>query len=222
MCFSATASFAAAGILVPCGVFTIYRAARTDRRWLPFAAFPLVFGVQQAIEGAVWLAIGSGDTDALWAYGRSFLFFSHFFWLAWVPLTALVVEDTAWRRRVLAALSLLGAAFGLSIFLPAAIWSDGLKVYTLQGSIYYDTRLIYEGIVPRLALYALYGAIVLAAFFLSSRAALRWFGLLIAGSIVVAVAYFSHAYISVWCYFAAVLSAYVVFAIGRADGRVTA
>ena len=53
MCFSATASFTAGAGLLVIGAITI-RLSR-DRAELPFAAIPVLFGVQQLIEGALWL-----------------------------------------------------------------------------------------------------------------------------------------------------------------------
>ena len=37
----------AAGVLVPAGMFTIYRAEKTDRRYLAIGTLPLLFGMQQ-------------------------------------------------------------------------------------------------------------------------------------------------------------------------------
>ena len=47
MCFSATASFTAAGVLLPAGAAATYRAIRTDRRYVAICALPLLFGLQQ-------------------------------------------------------------------------------------------------------------------------------------------------------------------------------
>ena len=53
MCFSASASFIAGTTLCAVGVATIKRTeARSE---LPLAMIPLMFGVQQLIEGVVWL-----------------------------------------------------------------------------------------------------------------------------------------------------------------------
>ena len=52
MCFSANASFAAGALLLGISAFTI-RAARTPAEQ-PLAAIPLLFGLQQLCEGAIW------------------------------------------------------------------------------------------------------------------------------------------------------------------------
>ena len=53
MCFSASASFAAGTALVAVGAVTLSKAGH--RAELGYAAIPLLFGVQQLIEGVIWL-----------------------------------------------------------------------------------------------------------------------------------------------------------------------
>ena len=53
MCFSATASFTAGVGLLAIGAVTASRINRPAE--LPFALIPTLFGVQQLIEGALWL-----------------------------------------------------------------------------------------------------------------------------------------------------------------------
>ncbi|WP_293678639.1 DUF6629 family protein [uncultured Phenylobacterium sp.] len=57
MCFSATASFSAGAALLVIGTVTARRAQRP--RKLPFALIPVLFGVPQLIEGALWLSVPS-------------------------------------------------------------------------------------------------------------------------------------------------------------------
>ena len=64
MCFSATASFVASGVLATIGVATL-RHVREPRALL-FASVPLLFTVHQFSEGLVWLALhGELGTVAL-------------------------------------------------------------------------------------------------------------------------------------------------------------
>ncbi|RRJ46375.1 hypothetical protein EIM03_29860 [Pseudomonas aeruginosa] len=67
MCFSAPASFTAAAVLLGLGTVTMRRAR--SRRELPYAAIPLLFGVQQLLEGMLWLTFpdrGSRTFRADW------------------------------------------------------------------------------------------------------------------------------------------------------------
>ena len=53
MCFSASASFVTAAITGAIGIVTLTRV--NEPRELPFAATPLLFALQQAVEGLLWL-----------------------------------------------------------------------------------------------------------------------------------------------------------------------
>lgn len=72
MCFSATASFAAGIGLTGIGLATLSLAPTWRER--PFAAIPLLFGLQQLIEGgAPWLALAAGDEAGRACYTAGFL-----------------------------------------------------------------------------------------------------------------------------------------------------
>ncbi len=219
MCFSATASFTLFGALVPAGIFTMAKTGRGNAAWLPFAAFPLAFGVQQGIEGAVWLGVDSGNQALIDSAGRGFLFFSHFFWLAWVPFAVLRIEPDPARRRILVVLVATGVLFGLSIFLPSFLVRDWLAVEQVNLSLDYRTTLIYDGYVNRLVLQLVYAAIVVSALFLSSDSRIRVFGGLVAVSLAGTYVFFAYAFISVWCFFAAILSIYVTVVTLRDRSR---
>ena len=65
MCFSAEVSYAAAGILLPLGTVSIYKAYQTDRRYVAICTLPLLFGLQQLFEGLVWTGGEAGDMAAV-------------------------------------------------------------------------------------------------------------------------------------------------------------
>ena len=71
MCFSATASFAAAGVLGTIGVATL-RHVREPRSLL-FASVPMLFAVHQFAEGMVWLGL-NGQIGKIGLDHFSFLF----------------------------------------------------------------------------------------------------------------------------------------------------
>jgi hypothetical protein len=141
---------------------------------------------------------------------RGFLFFSHFFWLAWVPFSVCWLEREPWRRRMLLSLTGLGTIFGLSVFLPSFLRADWLSVELVQSSLEYKTVFIYDDFVNRTVLRGFHALIVLSALFLSTDQRIRLFGGLIAASLLFAYLFFAHALVSVWCVFAAVLSTYIV------------
>ncbi|MDQ2093745.1 DUF6629 family protein [Rhodalgimonas zhirmunskyi] len=219
MCFSAPASFALGGVLVPLGIYTLVKARRDAPEWTGFAAFPLAFGLQQLVEGLVWVGLNREDPAMVSAASRGFLFFSHFFWLAWVPFAARMLEREPDRKRILTWLSALGFAYGLSIFLPAFLLQGGLRIEVIHHSLEYHTYLIYEGIIPRSALRVFYALLILSALFVSSERLIRGFAILILVSVLFTYAFFAYAFISVWCFFAAGLSAYLLWALARYQQR---
>lgn len=221
MCFSATASFTLFGALVPAGIYMIARSDRSNSKWLPFAAFPLAFGIQQGFEGLVWLGIQGGNDAMVSISSRGFLFFSHFFWLVWVPFSVWMIETNLARKRVVAVLTAIGFVSGLSIFLPSFLIGDWLSMEQVNRSLDYKTTLIYDSFINRTVLRFFYAVIVLSALFLSTDHRIQVFGTLVLASLAVAYVFFAYALISVWCFFTAILSAYLAAIIVLDDRRAT-
>jgi len=219
MCFSPESSFAVAAVLIPVGGWCLWKARRQASEWMLLAAFPLAFAVQQLIEGFVWIAIDAGNADGTLNAGRGFLFFSHFFWPAYAPLAVMCSEPDPDRRRVIGFMAVIGAVFGASIMVPAVLFPGWLEVGVTDGSIDYRTRLVYDGVVGRDALKVIYAAIILSAFFVSTRSGLRLYGMAILASVIFAAVFYPGVFISVWCFFAAILSLCVVLVLMGETGR---
>ena len=209
MCFSATASFTLAALLLPAGVYSVTKARQLDRNWAPLAAYPIAFSIQQTFEGILWLGVGSGDQAVIAVASRGFLFFAHFFWLAWVPFSIHCLETEEWRRRFLRYLAVIGALFGLSMILPAFFRADWITVVLVNHSLDYQTAMIYDDVVGRSVLRGLYAFFILSVLLLSSDRRIRIFGVLILISLLATFLYFAYAFISVWCFFAATISIYI-------------
>jgi len=113
MCFSATASFSAGAVLLGIGTLTVRSAlAAGQRRALWFSAVPVLFAVQQLIEGVIWLTFAEEATRLNVAMTHAYSFFSHVLWPVYVPVSVLLMEPGGWRRRALTALVAAGAAVG--------------------------------------------------------------------------------------------------------------
>jgi hypothetical protein len=209
MCFSATTSFTVAALLAPVGAYSLRMTKQTGKRWLLLASFPLAFAIQQAIEGFVWLGVNADEPLSVAITSRGFLFFSHLFWPTWVPLSVYFLEERRRNKLVLLGLTVLGFAFGLSIAIPALVKPDWLSVIVINGSLEYKTILLYDGFVSREALRVVYAIIVLSALFVSSERTVNIFGILILASVIFARNQYDYAFISVWCYFAAIVSIYI-------------
>jgi hypothetical protein len=215
MCFSATASFAAGAILIPAGAVALAQAWRGDRRYLLLAAFPALFGVQQMFEGWLWLSLAQGAGGDFRLPAMGFLFFAYLFWLVATPLAALLVEATRWRRRAFLAMAAFGMAYGLSLYAPLLITPEWLELGVVRGSVVYVTRLIYGDAVPVPLLRLTYATVICLPLLASSVPAVRTFGVLVTLSVVVSFWFAAYAFTSVWCYLAAVVSAYVVLMMFR-------
>jgi hypothetical protein len=130
MCFSATASFSAAPITAVIGIATL-RQVKHPRELL-LAAMPLLFAVQQAVEGALWVSLPAGS-DAVAELSFFFLVFAKVLWPAYVAPAVLLIEPDVRRRQALYAIAALGGT--ISIYMlnrlienppPAAICGHSL------------------------------------------------------------------------------------------------
>jgi hypothetical protein len=201
MCFSAGASLAASAVLLGVGVLTI-RSARGPRE-LPFAAMPLIFAVQQLIEGALWLTFDQDFSTLRTELTLAYVFFSHVFWPIYVPLAVMLMEPPSWRRRSLMLLATVGTA--VSAFLLERTLAHGVTAQPARGHIEYGVSLSF--VVPSALLYLLATSVSLL---LSSHRTVRQFGVLTLLAFLVTYAFYATWLVSVWCYFAALLSGVVL------------
>ena len=111
MCFSATASFTAGVSLLIVGVMTISRVR--NRKDLLYALIPMLFAIQQLIEGAMWLTFPAKAPLLKMVLTYAYSVFSHVLWPMYIPIAVLLLEPTAWRRKVLIAISVSGTFIGL-------------------------------------------------------------------------------------------------------------
>lgn len=209
MCFSATASFAAAGVLVPAGIYCLNKSNQLDKRYWAFAMLPLLFGVQQLFEGGVWVALTWGKAEAARSFAFGFLFFSHFAWLVWVPYSSYITENWPGRRRLFLVMTWAGAVFGVYLYGPLLITPAWMKVSIVRLAIDYDLVFALDAYLSQQVQTGLYGLIILLPLLLSSDLYHRVLGGLVLIAAVVTLAFFDWVFISVWCYFAAVISLYI-------------
>lgn len=216
MCFSASVSYGAAAVLITTGLYSVNQARRLHTSYRVMAVVPLLFGVQQAFEGRVWQLLDAGEVGSTVPFALGFLFFSHFLWLWWIPLTSCLVERKRIRKRVFLGITLFGGVAGGLVYGTLLFNAGWLSVGVEGHSIVYDVASPYRGPIsigiPPSALYAL---IILVPLLFSSQRHFRIFGGLVAVSIVAASVFYGYAFVSVWCFFAAVLSLYLVVMLRR-------
>jgi hypothetical protein len=217
MCFSATVSYSAAAVLVGTGVYAVQQARRLPPPYLMWALVPVLFGLQQACEGRVWQEIDAGNAGAAVPFALGFHFFSHFLWLWWLPLGSYLVEPGQAgkigkiRKRVIGGCAIFGAFAGTLVYSEMLFHPEWMSVALREQSITYDFSFPYRSpihlpITPA----ALYALTILVPLLFSSHRLIRIFGVLVVLSMVLASETYSYAYVSVWCFFAAALSLYLV------------
>jgi len=211
MCFSVEASFGVGAALLPAGAYCIRSALRKAPRLLPLAVVPVVFGVQQISEGFVWLGLHAGDSAVTRSAALVYLFFALAFWPFWFPFVAAVAEPRRAWRWGLAALAVVATAWFWVLYYPVVTGPGSLlTVETVHHSIRYSypDLAVYE-YVPRPLLRVLYLLTIVIPVGFGSVTFGRLPAVLLGASAVVAAAVFEYAFVSVWCFFAAVLTGYL-------------
>lgn len=211
MCFSASASFVAGAAIMSVGVISIKKAK--EPKLLPFAFIPFIFGVQQISEGFVWLSL-QNENFTHWKYPASliFLFFAQVVWPALVPFSMRLMEEKQVRKTALSVISLIGLgvaaylAYGI-FFFPIDANANGFHIQyelTSQKELLFNSQVFY------------FTATVVSAF-VSSRKGMFLFGSAILLSMIVSLVFFNPYVISVWCFFAALLSVIGLYVIIKAS-----
>lgn len=197
MCFSAAASFTAGTALSAIGALTLAKVQR--RTELPFALIPLLFGIQQIVEGFVWLTFSHDLAGLKQTMTYIYSVFSHVLWPIYVPFAFTILEATPWRRKAMLWFQFAGLAVGL--YLLYSILTKSVVAKVVGQHIVYESPHFYIG--PVIVLY------VAATCFtgtLSSHTFVRLFGGLASLAFLAAYLIADYALVSVWCFFAAILS----------------
>jgi len=200
MCFSATASFSAGAILVGLGTLTLKSVG--NPRELPFAAIPLLFAVQQLSEGVIWLTFRHEAPLLNAVMTHVYSFFSHVLWPVYVPVAVLLMEPSGRRRQALLAFVVAGVAVGVYL----------LYVMVAYPVVSRPTGQHIEYVSPHFfaaVTMTLYLVSITFSLFLSTHRTVKAFGVLALLSFAAAYFYYATWFISVWCFFAALLSAVV-------------
>ena len=198
MCFSATASFTAGATLSAMGAATVPKAKkRTD---IPFAIIPLIFAFQQFLEGMVWVSFGSPWLN--WIATHSFVMFSHVFWPIWAPLSLMLLEHDKVRRKIMVFFFGIGVAVGIAELYY--IVTEPIASIVTGNSILYTV----PGAFGALTIFLYLAATCLSCAF-SSHRMVKILGLTLFVTFLAAYYFYSATCLSVWCFFAAILSVIV-------------
>jgi len=213
MCFSAGASFGAAAILGTAGVVTLTKT-KNKSQWM-FAAMPLLFGMQQLCEGFEWLSFNNHDFENY----RSpmmylFLIFAQVLWPTWVPLSIYSMEPDKKRKKVLGIVSVSG-------LLSSALLGYRLLFYAISSEVM-GHHIRYDISSPEWMIIVssiLYFISTLVAPFSSTLKYMKLLGGIMLTALVVTEAFYEKYLISVWCFFAALLSITILMCLRSSQAR---
>lgn len=214
MCFSASASFTASVLLTLLSLLAFKQAKH--RATLLLACSPLMFAFQQASEGFLWLSL----TNSAWLSVHLpamyfFLFCALSWWPVWSPFVLMLLEPHIVKRKILMNLFAFGAFFSLYmlyclIAYGATASIEGCHIYylvTIPGQIYTFMGVLY--LIP-----------TLIPFFISSIWGMQMLGVAITASYLLSYVFYRFCFLSVWCFFAAVLSMMILVIVNKIENEV--
>jgi hypothetical protein len=212
MCYSTTASFALGSALIIIGSTSVVLAAMSDKRWIPLALIPFFCGAQQCVEGLIWIDLLRGSTDNAHFHAYTYLFFVYIVWPVLTPVAAWMLEPDKLRRKILGVFIVTaivsGAAIYLSLLLGYVVFITSIE----HNAIFYYVNLPSSIIIIYSAFYL---ADIVVSLLLSSHTGIRNFGWLLLASLVITMWFYLVEFISVWCFFAAACSLYILAVIYR-------
>lgn len=211
MCISAGASFGAGVVLGITGIIAVKMAWNT--RFRLFSFIPVFFALQQIVEGFVWLSLTNSGFHYLQRISiYTFLTFAMIIWPTMVPLSVMLSEKNKKRRKILSFLTWLGAA--LSCFMLYTLFFREVSAQILSFRVHYNVDYPVELPYLKEIVYLL-----LTCFpqFISSDKRMKYFSIAVILSYIVTNIYFSENVVSVWCFFAALISITVLYIIWKKE-----
>ncbi|WP_445354898.1 DUF6629 family protein [Microbulbifer sp. EKSA008] len=211
MCFSATASFGSAALLIFGGALCTTHAMKNDKTYLLLAVTPLLFALQQVSEGVVWIGYNENLVSLTAASSIFYLFFALFFWLVWIPIVAFSLETKKWKRIFFIILTIIGFIFGLYLWIPILLETGPrhlIKTSVCGHSLCYITSdYSLFAITTGHIIYSLLGFLFLLS---SNRIFIKFWALVMTLGVIV---YFTQreTWVSTWCFFAAISTLWIYF-----------
>jgi len=200
MCFSANVSFGAGIVLSVIGIATIKKAQWPSQ--ILFASIPLIFAIQQIAEGFLWLTLPNpAHTLLQQVITYLFLFFAQVLWPLWVPIAILLLEKKEKRKKTQKIL--VGIGMIVSCYLLYCLVSYHVQARIIGYHISYE-----QDYPPALRNYGavLYIIATIAPPFFSHIKRMWMLGATILISYVIAAIFYEHYILSVWCFFASIIS----------------
>jgi hypothetical protein len=185
----------------------------------------LIFAVQQLTEGLLWLSLkntGMASRQSLLTY--IYLVFAMAVWPLWVPLTIRLLEKDARSKRIMNVLVGIGAVVAICVVLVLSIYPVQAmnpeclncpfsETPSLNQHLHYRFTFppIPKGLIG--AFTVLYILATIMTPFISGIKKMKWLGFVFLATYLFAVIFYNGFVISVWCFFAALLSFVVLWII---------
>jgi hypothetical protein len=201
MCFSASASFTATVLLFVLGAVGLYK---TNRRTWMLSSIPCIFAVQQAAEGVVWVGMNRDLPSMVFVATYAFMFFAFILWPTWICWSLYRIENNEIRKKLLYGASLAG--FFVSAFLAIALMVTPVQTSVIDHHIAYSIGRSHHYITSMV-----YLLVTAGPFFLSSYVVLWVPGMLLCVSWLITMLIWQQAFISLWCFYAALISVLIPF-----------
>jgi hypothetical protein len=209
MCVSAAASFVAGSTLAVVGALTVAKALRDDRSMIVFALFPAIFSLHQFLEGAVWLSLGGSFDGRTVTY--LYLFVATVLWPTLCPLASLFAKPTRASQVVRYLLVVAGLALSAYQVILLAT-ASGVDVKVVGHSLSYVID--YKSPPPEFINYT-YAFLTVFPLLVVRRGLINILGVLAGVAFLYTLLQMREVWYSVWCFSAAVFSAFLYFAIGE-------
>jgi len=183
---------------------------------MPVAMMPVLAGLQQFMEGHVWMGLDTADPAMVWWGAMGFILFSWLMWPTWIPFSTYVLEPPhSQRRRVLLAFALAGMLFGLLLYVPHLINPDWVRVAINRQSISYEDTMFLDYFMPREATYFIYLVLIITPPMLSRYLHMRLFGVTLILVVATVWLFLRYAYISFFCLLAGLGTIHLIYIIAR-------
>lgn len=204
MCFSAGASFAGGVVISAIGVATLIKVHKPSQ--IVFASIPLFFGFQQFVEGCLWFILQHPEYAPYQnLFTTTFLIMAQVFWPAMIPLAVLYMEKNRKKKRIL--WILLGIGATVSLFYIYCLSNFQVTPQISGYHIYYNAE---EN--PKILSFIAFGLYLITSItplFVSSIKRTHLLGILMSFSCLITIIFFTQYLTSVWCFFAALISAVI-------------
>ncbi|MFW6046244.1 MAG: DUF6629 family protein [Candidatus Woesearchaeota archaeon] len=207
MCFSAQASFIASSFLLFVGILNLKINKRKDLKVL--SVMPLLFSIQQFFEGILWLTLGNEIFPLLQTFSKvTFLIFAILIWPMYVSSSLIELEKGTIRKKVLKVIYKFSIIWTISAAIYMVIHEPTAEI--CKSHISYSVPL--SGLLGGIATIS-YLILTIPPYFITSNKKLWGFGVIISITATIAYIFYNAYFTSVWCYFAAIASMFILVII---------